>query len=91
MVLVDHLLGGIAKDATILDAMMADVLGQWDGPKFDLVEEGIAGAAGRVMAAVAVSARTIGAPITEDYTETVAFLSARLGPIVAEVSACRRL
>ena len=85
MVLVDHLLGGIAKDATILAATMAEVLGQWDGPEFDLVEEEIAEAAGRVMAAVAVTARTSGAPITEDYTETLALLGARLGPVAAAV------
>jgi len=42
-------------------------------------------AAGRVMAAVAVTARTGGAPITEDYTETLALLGARLGPVAAAV------
>ena len=42
LVLVDHLLGGIARDATILDAPLGEVLGMWDGPEFDLVEEGIA-------------------------------------------------
>jgi hypothetical protein len=86
LVLVDHLLGGIARDATILDAPLGEVLGMWDGPEFDLVEEGIADVAGRVMAAVATTAATIGAPITEDYTETLALLSARLGPVAAEVS-----
>jgi hypothetical protein len=85
MVLVDHLLGGIAKDATILEGPMGKVLGLWDGPEFDLVEEEIAEAAGRVMAAVAVTRRTIGAPTTEDYTETLALLRARLSLVAAAV------
>src|SRR2546421_6587910 len=42
-------------------------------------------AAGRAMAAVAVTARTAGAPLTEDYTETIALLGARLGPVAAAV------
>src|SRR5260370_33154122 len=72
LVLVDHLLGGIAKDATILDAPLGEVLGMWDGAEFDLVEEGIADAAGRVLAARAGTAATLGATITADYTETLA-------------------
>ncbi len=86
LVLVDHLLGGIAKDATVLVVPIAELLAQWEGPDFDLVEEGIAEAAGRVMAAVTVTARTIEAPVTEDYTDTVALLNARLGPVAGEVS-----
>src|SRR5207253_2532693 len=72
LVLVDHLLGGIAKDATVLWAPLADVLQGWDGPEFDLVEESLAEAAGRIMAAVTITERSIGAPITEDCTDAAA-------------------
>jgi hypothetical protein len=85
LVLIDHLLGGIAKDVAILSSPLAETLQQWEGPEFDLVEEGIAEAASRVMAAVAVTARTFGAPITEDYTNTVALLNARFGPVAADL------
>src|SRR5437667_12553861 len=47
LVLVDQLLGGIAKDATVLWTPMAEVLQGWDD--FDLVEEDLAEAAGRIM------------------------------------------
>jgi hypothetical protein len=85
LVLIDHLLGGIAKDVAILSSPLAETLQQWEGPEFDLVEEGVAEAASRVMAAVGVTARTIAAPITEDYTEAVALLSARFGPVAADL------
>jgi hypothetical protein len=87
LVLVDHLLGGIAKDATILWEPIAEVLPGWEGPEFELVEEGLAEAAGRIMAAVTVTERSIGAPITEDYTDAAALLKARFGPIAVKVSA----
>jgi hypothetical protein len=87
LVLVDHLLGGIAKDATVLWTPMAEVLQGWEGPEFHLVEEGLAEAAGRIMAAVTVTERSIGAPITEDYTDAAALLKARFGPVAGEVSA----
>src|SRR5260370_10557696 len=83
LVLVDHLLGGIAKDATVLWTPMADVLQEREEPEFHLVEEGLAEAAGRIMAAVSVTERSIGAPITEDYTDPGALVKARLGPVAA--------
>jgi hypothetical protein len=38
------------------------------------------------MAAVAVTLRTTGAPITDDFTDTLALLQARLGALAEEVS-----
>jgi hypothetical protein len=80
LVLIDHLLGGIAKDVAILSSPLAETLQQWEGPEFDLVEEEVAEAASRVMAAVGVTARTIGAPITEDYTRLWRFSMRALVP-----------
>jgi hypothetical protein len=91
LVLVDHLLGGIAKDATVLWTPIAEVLQGWEGPEFHLVEEGLAEAAGRIMAAVTVTERSIGAPITEDYTDAGALVKARFGPVAGEVSAAAPL
>jgi hypothetical protein len=80
-VLVDHPLGGIAKDAAVLGPL-AEVVDLWRGrPDVDLVEEPVALAAGRVIEAVDWTTRTIGAPVSDDYVDTLALLTGRVGPI----------
>jgi hypothetical protein len=85
MVLVDHLLGGIAKDATVLWASLDAALSGWDR-EYDLAEEGIGQAANRIMDAAEVTERIGGESITGDYTDTAALLAARFGPLAAGAS-----
>jgi hypothetical protein len=83
MVLVDHVLGGIAKDAAVLGPP-AEVIPLWQATSdVDVVEEPVSVIAGRAMAAVEWTDHTIDAPVTDDFVETAALLSSRLGPIAA--------
>ena len=85
-VLVDHVLGGIAKDASVLGPL-ADVVDLWRAtPDIDLVEEPVTVAAGRIIEAVDWTSRTIDAPISGDYVDMVALLSSRLGPIAVPLA-----
>jgi hypothetical protein len=82
VVLIDHPLGGIAKDVAVLSTSLAEVVATWtDGdPAIELVEEPVGVAAGRVMEAVDWTEQ-IAAPVTDDYRDTRALLQARLGPL----------
>jgi hypothetical protein len=91
VVLVDHPLGGIAKDAAVLGPL-AEVLREWqDASDIELVEESIEVAAARVIEAVTRTSRTIDAPVTEDYGDTVAMLRARLGSLAGDLPAVELL
>jgi hypothetical protein len=84
-VLVDHPLGGIAKDAALLGPLH-EVVGCWQATSdIELVEESIAVAAGRVIEAMDWTGRTIAAPVTDDYVATAALLTSRLGPIATPI------
>lgn len=84
LVLVDHVLGGIAKDVAVLGPLAA-VLPFWrDGdPAIELVSEPVEVAAGRVMAAMAQTSCDAGAPVTDDYRDSTALVRARLAPLAA--------
>lgn len=85
-VLVDHLLGGIAKDAVILPTSIEKVLPTWrEDAGIELVEEPVERAASRVMKAVGWTSMTIDAPITDDFVDTVALVRARLGSLADPV------
>lgn len=82
MVLIDHVLGGIAKDASVLPCPMSEVLGTWEkDPDIVLRDEPVGMAAGRILAALAVTRMTVGASTTEDLTDAAALIEARLKPI----------
>jgi hypothetical protein len=86
LVLIDHVLGGIAKDATVLFAPLERVLAEWQGdPDFELVEEPLVRASSLVMEAVFWTARTIDAPVEDDFLDTVALVEARLGRLAAPI------
>jgi hypothetical protein len=85
-VLVDHPLGGIAKDAAVLGPLH-EVVGCWQADSdIDLAEESIAVAAGRVIEAMDWTSRTIAAPVTDDYVDIAALLTSRLGPIATPMA-----
>lgn len=81
VVLIDHPLGGIAKDAAVLGPL-AEVVRSWeDVADIELVEEPIEVAAARVIEAMEWTRCTLDAPVTEDFVATEAWLRARLGPL----------
>ncbi len=83
VVLIDHPLGGIAKDAAVLGPL-ADVVATWRGRSdIEPVEEPIDVAATRVIEAVERTSHTIDAPITDDYRDCEALLRARFGRLAA--------
>jgi len=85
-VLVDHVLGGIAKDAGVLGPL-AEVVGIWRATSdIDLVEEPVAVGAGRVVEALDWTSHTIDAPVTADYVDNAALLASRLGPIAVSLA-----
>ncbi|HSH61738.1 MAG TPA: hypothetical protein VK988_19245 [Acidimicrobiales bacterium] len=83
VVLVDHPLGGIAKDAAVLGPLAEVVRGWQETSDTDLVEEPVEVAAARVVEAVDSTTRTVDPPVTEDYNDTQALLRARLAPLAA--------
>jgi len=83
VVLIDHPLGGIAKDAAVLGPL-ADVVATWRGHSdIEPVEEPIVVAAARVIEAMERTRHTIDAPSTDDYRDCEALLRARFGPLAA--------
>jgi hypothetical protein len=80
--LLDHLLGGIAKDAG-LAGPVDELLPTWlSDPDIALVAEPVPVAAARVVRAME---RTDGGAGTGDYRDTVALLQARLGRLATTV------
>src|SRR5258708_19568954 len=75
LVLVDHLLGGIAKDATVLWTPIAEVLQGWEGPEFHLVEEGLPEPAGRFMSPVTLTYHSFRPPIPHASPDTAALFT----------------
>lgn len=81
VVLIDHALGGIAKDIAVLGPL-EQVAATWRGlSEVDLVDERAEIAAGRVVAAMELTSVTIDAPVGEDYRDYEALARARLEPI----------
>jgi hypothetical protein len=82
VVLVDHVLGGTAKDVAVLGPL-SDVTASWRGiSDIELVEEPVGVAAGRVIEAMERTSRTINAPVSDDYGSSAPLVRARLGPLV---------
>ncbi len=81
VVLIDHALGGIAKDIAVVGPL-GEVTAMWrDTSEIDLAEEPIEVAAGRVIDAMELTSVTIDAPVGEDYRDSEALVRARLGPV----------
>jgi hypothetical protein len=86
LVLIDHTMGGIAKDASLLLSPVADVVKQWsDVEDIELVEEAVGFLAARVLEAIDWTDRTIDPPVSEDYPEIEALVRSRLGPLAVSV------
>lgn len=82
LVLIDHTMGGIAKDASILLSPASEVIEQWaDDEDIELVEEPVGFLASRVLEAMDWTDHTLDAPVSEDYPEVEALVRARLGPL----------
>jgi hypothetical protein len=83
--LVDHLLGGIAKDAG-LAGPVDELLPTWlSDPDIVLVAESVPVAAARIMRAIRRGQQAPGAPVTGDFRDSVALLRARLARLAAPV------
>lgn len=81
VVLIDHTLGGIAKDAAVLGPL-TEVVGSWeDVADIELTDEPLEVAAARVIEAMEWTRCTLDAPVTEDFVGTEAWLQARLSPL----------
>ncbi len=80
-VLVDHLLGGIAKDTAVLGPLIHVVESWRTASDIDLVEEPIGVAASRVVEAAERAGHVIDAPVSADFVDTAALLDSRLGPL----------
>jgi hypothetical protein len=86
LVLIDHTMGGIAKDATLLLSPVSDVMEQWaDDPDIELVEEPVGLLAARVLEAMYLTDHTLDAPTSEDYPEIEVLVRARLEPLAVPV------
>lgn len=87
LVLIDHPLGGIVKDAAVLESPLAAVIGVWDDdePAIMVVSEPVDVAAERVIEAMVRTERAVNAPVTDDYPDTTALLRARFAPLAASV------
>lgn len=79
MVLVDDRLGPIAKDVALLPKPLVEMLGVRGG--MDLAEANLAEAAERILAAMAMTEISAGAPSTSIALMPAALLKACLGTI----------
>ncbi|MHB8436954.1 MAG: hypothetical protein ACYDC0_13965 [Acidimicrobiales bacterium] len=81
-VLVDHVFGGIAKDASVLTSPMSEVLALWRRDlDIALCEEPVGVAAGRILEGLETTEMATGAPVSADLTSATALLHGRFGPI----------
>jgi hypothetical protein len=86
LVLIDHTMGGIAKDASLLLSPLSDVIEQWvDDEDIVLVDEPIGVLAAQVLEAMDMTDYTLDAPISEDYPEVEGLMRARLGPLAVPI------
>jgi hypothetical protein len=86
--LVDHLLGGIAKDATVARRPLTDALEMWSGlPETELVELSVEEAAWRMLEAIHSTSLVLGPPISDDYRDFAALIEARVTPLAGHFQA----
>jgi hypothetical protein len=76
--LVDHVLGDIAKDVTVGAGSVEAIIPHWsETADIELIEVSIGEAAGRMLYATDVTSLITNAPVSSDYGELIALVRAR--------------
>jgi hypothetical protein len=80
--MVDHLLSGIAKDATVARRPLADALDMWSElPGTELVELSPEEAAWKMLEAIRQTSLVFNPPVSSDYRDFAALIEARVTPL----------